>query len=100
MIALVTTVLLPGLFAATGLFATVVLLGTWRTYGGAFARLQAELTACDSVPVVAEQRLQLDHRVGMGPGSAVVQPASVSVLRPVVSPVRRPAPLCALPVAA
>ena len=79
MIALVASVVLPTLFIGTGVFGLAVLAGTWRTYGGAFRRLQRDLAACDDAQLLMVTMMRHDVRVM---GSA-----------PRVAPmVRRPAP--------
>ncbi|MBC2668591.1 hypothetical protein ACFOON_16050 [Novosphingobium piscinae] len=60
MIALFATLVLPVLFLGSGVLAVTVLVGTWRAHAGTFARLRAELAACEPtrslvISVVAHQ---------------------------------------------
>ena len=45
MYALVASAVLPALFIGSGALAVTVLIGTWRAYAGAYARLRGELAA-------------------------------------------------------
>ena len=43
MYALVASAVLPALFIGSGVLALTALVGTWRAYAGAYARLRGEL---------------------------------------------------------
>ena len=105
MIALVATVVLPGLFAASGLFAAIVLVNTWRVYGGAWARLKEELaasdSASDSVGPVPVRIVRPANDAVTTVGTPMRGPAAqVHALRPAINRPRVPGRLATLPAAA
>jgi hypothetical protein len=91
MIVQVTAVVLPALFVASGLFGLGVLGMTWRTYGGAFRRLQRELVACDDMQSATVTLVRHDVRVMGHPGAAPAGPASAGARRGQPRSASRPA---------
>ncbi|WP_298196447.1 hypothetical protein [Novosphingobium sp.] len=94
MVALVTHVVLPALFVTSGLFGLGVLGLTWRTYGGAFRRLQRELAICDDMQGATVTLVRHDVRVMGDPARAIPvlrRPVLRQPVRGAVSPVRLPA---------
>lgn len=86
MLAIVSSIVLPLLFAASGTLAATVLVSGWRRYGPGLAQLRAELAALAEAEAAAAAR----H---LRPASAVASPATRRTVRPVrAAAAVRPAP--------
>lgn len=101
MIAQAASILLPALFMGSGALGLTVLVQSWRTYGGAFRRLQRELADCGDSQAVTVTLARYEVRVLCGGTTAlpaIRRPAlrQPNVARPGFSPARLPVP--ALPV--
>lgn len=84
MIAVVSSVLLPLLFAGSGALSVAVLAAGWRRHAGSYARLRAELAGLDQAPTEALRGPQSTVRRPASAGQAGARPIGVrpAVIRP------------------
>lgn len=87
MLAIVSSIVLPLLFAGTGTLAATVLVSGWRRYGPDLARLRGELAALSDDMAMEPTRLT-ESRVAAAPSLPVTRRA----VRPVRVVAARPAP--------